>query len=1153
MQSKGLIIIIFFLIHSIHAQPWHHSHHDIAQRKKDFLEYWKDKEITKGCGYKPYARELYFWMPRYTSNQPQAGQIVWDEVQKLNVNTQKTQSPQGNWNIIGPVGEPVAGGGIGRVTCIAFHPTNSQVIYVGTPAGGLWKSEDGGNTYTPLTDHLPVLGISEIIVHPTNPNIIYIATGDRSANDTYTVGVLKSMDGGITWNTTGLSSLVTSQNILRRMVMHPDNPDILLVAGSSGIYKTVDAGTTWLLKTTGNFYDLEFKPDDSSVIYASGNGFIQKSTNTGDTWQDFQNGLNLSGAGRIEIAVTPSEPNWIYGLVSNRQTNGLHSVIKSEDGNSWVQVRDASVNYLGWKNDGSDTGGQAWYDLAIAVNPSNKNEVFIGGINIWRTTNGGSSFSIVGHWEGLGAPYIHADIHYLVYQGSTLFVGCDGGIYKRNGSNWQSLNGNLAIHQIYRIGNSEIDPELITYGSQDNGTTKYDNGLNIKIRGGDGMETCIDPSAPNILYTSIYYGDIYRSTNRGTTFTKISVGTESGDWVTPYLVNPQNPYGLFIGLKNVWKSTDRGNNWQKISNFNFGDIAALAVAPSDSNTIYVGFSGTIYKTTDGGNSWMLTNLTPPTFITYIKVHPTNPNQLYVTFSGYTANEKIYVSKDGGNTWENISAGLPNVPANCVEYQTGSDEGIYVGTDIGVFYKNNQIPVFQPFSNGLPRVIVNELEINYTTQKIRAGTYGRGLWESDLFTNPTLPPTVFFSADPLKTCLYTPIQFQDSSTNIPIAWNWSFPNGTPSSSNLSNPSIQYQTPGLHDIKLTVSNVVGSDSLTKIDYIHILPANFMPYSEGFENSFLPDTLWKIVSNDSIQWTTAQVVNKSGQISKVLKMPCYNYNDVGQIDEIITSPINIKGYQNVKLYFDLCYARFSASQNERLRVQISTDCGNTFSQVYNRTNTSLQTTAETTTEFIPSDATQWRTDSISLNNYLSSGTVIVKFLVTNGNGNHLYLDNINIRGECETFSVALNQSNDTIYTDVLANLYEWYRNDTLLASTTQPFYVVNQNGNYQLKIQVNGCEGMAGINVQGVNNTIAWQDLSIKIYPNPASESIYLLSNQLVIEEIKIECWNLQGKLEKSIESDKQWNQFAVDLSGLSKGMYLLKVKLGGRESWHKVIKE
>ena len=1147
--------IIYFVSSYLYSQQWHHPERDIFQREKDFLEYWKDKPITKGCGYKPYARELYFWKRRYDKNQKYAGQILWNEVQKLNQVSQKTQSSQGNWSIIAPIGEPVAiptEKGIGRVTCIAFHPTNPQIIYVGTPAGGLWKSTDGGNSYVPLTDHLPVLGVAEIVINPIQPDIIYIATGDRSAADTYTIGVLKSTDGGITWSTTGLSFAVTSQNIIRRMVMHPDDPNILFTAGSNGIFKTTDGGNTWLLKSNGNFYDLEFKPDDPSIMYASGYGTILKSTNSGETWQSFNSGINLSSAGRIEIAVTPNEPNWVYGVVAHGLTQGLHSVIKSLDGNTWTLLHGSSVNFLGWKNDGSDTGGQGWFDLAIAVNPNNKNDVHIGGINIWRSTDGGATFNIVGHWQGLGAAYIHADIHYMAYNNGTLYVGCDGGIYKKYVSLWQSLNGNLAIHQIYRIGGTEADAEFISFGSQDNGTTVYDNGVTSKVRSADGMETCIDPTNSNILYASQYYGDIYRSTNRGLTFTKISVETETGDWVTPYQINPQNPYGLFIGLKNVWKSTDRGNTWTKISNFNQGNIDFMAVAPSDSNTIYVAFPGSLYKTTDGGQNWVSTGLNPPSFISYIKVHPTNPNHLYVTFSNYTDNEKIYKSLDGGNTWQNISLGLPNVPANCVEYQNNSDDGIYVGTDIGVFYKNNQIPTFQPFSNGLPRVIVNELEINYTAQKIRAGTYGRGLWESDLFTNPTVPPTVYFSANPLRTCLYVPVSFQDSSTNIPIAWNWSFPNGMPSTSNLPNPTVQYSQPGLQTVKLTVTNVVGSDSLTKNNYINILPAYSLPYSEGFENQFLPDTLWKIVSHDSVQWSLAQVVNKSNQISNVIKMPCYGYTEMNASDEIITAPIKVKGYQNAKLYFDLAYARYNASQYDRLKVQVSIDCGVSFSQVYNRFNTSLQTTTETTSEFIPTSGSQWRTDSISLNNYLSSGTIVIKFIVNNGNGNHLYLDNINILGECQTIDFQIFQSNDTIYTDFLADEYQWFRNDTLLATTSQPALIVTQSGLYTLKVKLNGCEGTQTIDVQGVKNTVALLGNQIRIYPNPTTGKIWLQAQHLFTEPIQIQIRDLQGKEVFTAEQSNPWNALSWDVSHLEKGMYFIQISSREQTTWHKIVK-
>jgi len=235
MKFFSIIILAFLFSKFLSAQQWHNPNHDFQQREKDFLEYWKGKEITKGCGYKPYARELNFWLPRSGVNQKYAGQILWNEVQKLNNQINKTQSSHGNWNILGPIGEPVAGDGIGRVTCIAFHPNNSQIIYVGTPAGGLWKSTNGGISYVPMTDHLPVIGVSEIVLDPNNPDIIYIATGDRSANDTYTIGVLKSLDGGLTWNTTGLSALVSSQMVIRRMIMHPDNSNILFTAGSNGI------------------------------------------------------------------------------------------------------------------------------------------------------------------------------------------------------------------------------------------------------------------------------------------------------------------------------------------------------------------------------------------------------------------------------------------------------------------------------------------------------------------------------------------------------------------------------------------------------------------------------------------------------------------------------------------------------------------------------------------------------------------------------------------------------------------------------------------------------------------------------------------------------------------------------------------------------
>lgn len=1155
--------IVFFLIGigylHLYGQQWHDPSKNIFENEQQFYAYWKDKTITKGCGYKPYARWLYFWKPRYYKGQQPNPQILWEEAQKMNAFSQKTNAWQGNWSNIGPIGEPTGTGGIGRVTCIAFHPTQSNTMFIGTPAGGLWKSTNSGLTWTPMTDQLPVMGVSGILIHPTNPNIMYIATGDRSAADTYSIGVLKSTDGGNSWQTTGLSFNMTSTAVIRKLVMHPTNPDILFCATSQGIFKSTDAANSWLLKQSGNIYDIEFKPNAPDTMYASGGGFIIRSTNGGEAWSSFQSGLNLTNAGRIELTVTAHDPNYIYGVVANSQTQGLHSIIKSTDSNTWTAIQDNTPNYLGWKYDGSDTGGQGWYDLDIIASPTNKNDIYVGGVNIWRSTDGGSTFSLAGHWQGFGAPYVHADIHYFAYQGNYLWVGCDGGIYRRSPTlpAWQSYNSNLSIHQIYRIGISEADPDLVTAGAQDNGSTKYNGATFSYLNGADGMETTVDPQNPAVIYVSIYYGEVLRSTNGGSSFTKITGNgvngiTETGDWVTPYLINPQNPYSLFIGLKNVWRSGNRGNSWTKISDIN-QELVALDVAPTDSNTIYAASLGTIYKTTDGGATWTTLNFSPPGAITYLKIHPNNPNQLYVTLSNFTPNEKLYLSTDGGSTWQNISDGLPNVPANCIEYQKNSNDGIYVGTDLGVFYKNNQIPRFQPYTYGMPLIPVNELHIHYGTQTLYAATYGRGVWKSELYSDPTTPPTVNFTANPTRTCINVPIQFEDSSTHIPLTYAWNFPNANPSTSSIATPQVRYLTPGLHDVSLTVTNVAGSSSLTKNQYINILPAHPLPYQEGFEQNFLPDTLWKIASDDTTTWKRVTAINKQGTPSQVVMMPCYNYSYTNAADELVTAPINLTNYTSAKLFFDLSYARYNSSRYERLRVLLSTDCGETFSQVYSRQNTGLQTTTETTNYYEPTDASHWRTDSINLQNYLASGTVIVKFLVTNGNGNNLYLDNINIQGTCDpSLSLTLMQSNDTLWATPYALSYQWYGPDSqLIATTSEPFLPVSQNGIYTVIASFNGCLVSSQIQVVSVLPFI--NGLNFHIFPNPVHETLHIHTNQPLQQACKITLADLSGKTVLQHTLQPFHADFTLDLQTLPAALYLLKIDYNHQTLYHKLVKE
>jgi len=719
--------------------------------QESFNDYWENQIIEKGKGWKQFKRWEYFWEQRlYPTGEKINPAQLYIEYRNFIQQNPQLRATNGSWTYTGNTSVPTNAGGAGRVNCIAFDPGNNNIIYAGTPAGGIWKSINGGITWSTVTDDLPTMGFSTLAVNPDSTNVIYAGTGDHDAGDTYSIGVLKSTDAGATWNATGLTFLIQSGITVNKILIDPTNTNIVLAATNSGTYRSTDAGNSWVITLSGNARDLEFKPDDPTIVYATKNNSFYRSANNGVSFS-IVNGTGFPAqttVSRIALAVTPANPDYVYVLAGKSVSNGFNGVYRSDDAGLTFALQSDYPNILGWENDGSDVGGQAWYDLAIAASPTNAEIVYCGGVNVWKSTNGGNFWSIVGHWTGSGAPYVHADFHTLEFQASTgnLFAGCDGGVFKttNGGTSWTDISNNMEISQIYRLGTAATDVDKIITGLQDNGTTLRTAGNNWKrVMGGDGMECIISHSDSMTMYGEYYYGQIRKSTNGGNNFSTIvssngSGVNEAGPWVTPYIMHPSNSNTLLVGKSQIYRSTNGGSTWQQLGSIPGGNstqFVHLAYAPSNTNVIYAVKRDAVYVTTNSGTTWTnVSNNLPNLYITYVAVSNTDPNKAYITFSGYNSNSKVYYTNNGGVTWNNYSAGLPNVPANCITYQNNTNDGVYVGTDIGVFYRNNNLSQWQYFSEGLPNTVVNELEIHYASGKIRAATYGRGVWESLVFSN-----------------------------------------------------------------------------------------------------------------------------------------------------------------------------------------------------------------------------------------------------------------------------------------------------------------------------------------------------------------------------------------------------------------------------------
>ncbi len=376
--------------------------------------------------------------------------------------------------------------------------------------------------------------------------------------------------------------------------------------------------------------------------------------------------------------------------------------------------------------------------------------------------------------------------------------------------------------------------------------------------------------------------------------------------------------------------------------------------------------------------------------TYIELHPTDIGKLWVTFSGSSANNKVFFSADTGITWINQSAGLPNVPVNCVSYQQGTTNGIYIGTDMGVFYKDDSLSGWQPFWNGLPNVTVTELEPNYIANKLRAGTYGRGAWESDFYTI-NAPPTAEFTSNHQEICPGDSVTFNDQSLDAAPGWQWIFQGGSPSTSTARNPVVYYNTVGDYDVTLIVQNSMGVDSAVKQIYIHVYTPNTaaVPLFEGFESGIYPPVDWRIIDNDGvITWQESSVGGFSNSAHSAY-VPNFSNSVSGKKDVLLSPVLDLSLLPNPYLKFDVAYARIP-NRPDTLGIFYTSDCGITKNFIYKKTGLSLATGGVSTTNFIPSP-TQWRTDSVLLP--VTAGDVQIGFENTNGYGNNIYIDNINI----------------------------------------------------------------------------------------------------------------------------------------------------------------
>ena len=942
LKNLLYIFLLLFLSMNIKAQinenvPWIQNQKDSITVSKftmqsfdnSFDEYFKNRDWeARGSGFKPHKRWENHWK-FYTLKDGRIAppSMLWQSWEHKNEIANKSDNIS-NWQSLGPYTTNVKNGQ-GRINTFIIDPNNPNIFYVGAPSGGIWKSTDAGENWKPLSDNIPQIGVSGIAIDPNNSNIIYIVTGDDDARDTYSVGVMKSTNGGETWNITGLTfnNVYSSAN---EIIINPNNSNMLWVATNKGFYKSIDAGATWQLNLDENIRDIKLKPGDINIIYAVTSSKFYKSSDAGETFSQILSKLpdpDIDKPSRMTIGVSPANPEIVYVLSakSDQSFQGLYK--SSNSGESFIKTLETDDIFV---------SKQAWYDMALTVSPNDENLVFVGVLDIWKSSDGGNNFIQVNHWWNPSEPsYTHADIHFLRYFNNKLYAGTDGGIYESadNGSIFKDLTETLNISQYYKISTAKHSVTNIVGGLQDNGGFGYSNNIWNRYHGGDGMDCAVSPNDKNTYYGFTQFGNSLNVTyNGGKTggniLTKAPArevddsGDRGGNWVTP-LVSDKNGV-LYAGYSRLYKLNN--GIWKTVSDDVFGgDLNNIDISPNNNNLIYVSRGDFLFKSTDGGVTFTKLVYKFPYIISSIDINSNNNEIVYVTVGGFY-NNGVFRSTDGGIDFENISKNLPNEPKFVIKYQDQSLENdLFVGSSLGVYHINDKMNDWEVFSKNLPNVPIKDLEINVEEKTITVGTYGRGVWQSPIEVIKVdndislleiisgnsvqcngVTPKILVNNNGLNTINTVTINYKIDNVDYNYQYNGIIPSGQNEEIILpSNTSVNF---GIHE--LSVETLISNDTFaennsTSVEF-NVNNSSTGQYINTFGDVNNDEWLVQTVGNNVDLWIKGKPITslfnnivESGYITNLNR----NYTD-NTVSYLISPCYNLTQLENPVLKFDMVF---------------------------------------------------------------------------------------------------------------------------------------------------------------------------------------------------------------------------------------------------------
>ncbi len=656
----------------------------------------------------------------------------------------------------------------GRVTDIEVHPDNDNILYIGTASGGIFKSTNGGLSWQAIFDDKQSLSIGDLALFKENPSVIYAGTGESNAGGGSIAydgnGVYRSVDGGTNWEYLGLDDCGS----IGRIAVDSDDVNTVYVATmghlfennpTRGVFRTKDGGANWeqilyASDSTGAI-DLLIHPSDNDILYAAlwerirkphnrqyggETSGIFRSMDGGDSWEELTNGLPdlPEQKGRIGLAISESEPQILYAYYA--QSSGpVQGIYKTEDGgDTWQEKSTQGINNVPYM----------WWFGRIDVHPTDSDRLYATGLNM-RASNDGSE-----SWYPI-FPGAHVDHHAIGFSrqdDQKIYNANDGGVYvsESDGISISNYLTGLGNFQFYACAIDPNDPLTLYGGAQDNGILRSSDGPFSweLLQGGDGFRIIVDPDNSQQLYFETQNGAIFSSSDGGQSINYSAIGIQGrSNWNTPLAMDPNDSNVLYTGTQTLYRSTDQARTWESISpslvnddnppgNISFGTLTYIEVSPHDSNVIYIGTDdGNVWRTLDGGDTYEnITSGLPERWVTSIATDVFDPEGVYITVSGFRfgdSDAQIFYSDDYGDNWQSISGNLPDIPINDVIVDDRDLGSLYIATDIGIYTTEDRGEEWNLLAEGIPNVPIIDLDYHSTSRTLAAASYGRGLFTLEL--------------------------------------------------------------------------------------------------------------------------------------------------------------------------------------------------------------------------------------------------------------------------------------------------------------------------------------------------------------------------------------------------------------------------------------